>query len=94
MDYGALPPEINSARMYSGPGSGPMLAAAAAWDGVADQLRSTAATYQSVISQLTDDGWQGSASNAMVAAVTPYLTWMNVAWSSPRNWAGATPSTA
>ncbi|WP_203115967.1 PPE domain-containing protein, partial [Mycobacterium canetti] len=25
MDFGALPPEINSGRMYSGPGSGPML---------------------------------------------------------------------
>ena len=32
MDFGALPPEINSGRMYSGPGSGPMLAAAAGWD--------------------------------------------------------------
>ncbi|WP_140908204.1 PPE domain-containing protein, partial [Mycobacterium tuberculosis] len=28
MDFGALPPEINSGRMYCGPGSGPMLAAA------------------------------------------------------------------
>ncbi len=35
MDFGALPPEINSGRMYCGPGSGPMLAAAAAWDGAA-----------------------------------------------------------
>ncbi|TWS86914.1 PPE domain-containing protein, partial [Mycobacterium tuberculosis] len=24
MDFGALPPEINSGRMYCGPGSGPM----------------------------------------------------------------------
>ncbi|WP_264993301.1 PPE domain-containing protein, partial [Mycobacterium montefiorense] len=31
MDYGLLPPEINSARMYAGAHSGPMLAAAAAW---------------------------------------------------------------
>ncbi|RBM05402.1 PPE domain-containing protein, partial [Mycobacterium tuberculosis] len=23
MDFGALPPEINSGRMYCGPGSGP-----------------------------------------------------------------------
>ena len=26
MDFGALPPEINSGRMYSGPGCGSMLA--------------------------------------------------------------------
>ena len=31
LDYAALPPEINSARMYSGSGSAPMLSAAAAW---------------------------------------------------------------
>ena len=38
MDFGALPPEINSARMYAGPGSTPMLAAASAWDQVAAEL--------------------------------------------------------
>ena len=32
LDFGALPPEINSGRMYVGAGSGPMLAAATAWD--------------------------------------------------------------
>ena len=35
MDYGILPPEINSARIYTGPGSGPILAAASAWGGLA-----------------------------------------------------------
>jgi PPE-repeat protein len=78
MDFGALPPEINSARMYFGPGSTPMLAAAAAWDGVADELRSTASTYQSVISELTDEGWLGSAAASMAAAVAPYVTWMSL----------------
>ena len=37
MDFAMLPPEVNSGRMYAGPGSGPMLAAAAAWDGLADR---------------------------------------------------------
>jgi hypothetical protein len=33
-----LPPEINSVRMYTGPGSGPMLAAERTWDGLAAEL--------------------------------------------------------
>jgi PPE-repeat protein len=32
VDFGALPPEINSGRMYAGPGAGPMMAAATAWN--------------------------------------------------------------
>lgn len=78
MDYGALPPEINSARMYLGPGSAPMLAAAAAWDGLAAELSSTAALYQSVIGGLVSEGWLGPASASMIAAVTPYMTWMRL----------------
>ena len=77
MDFGALPPEINSARMYSGPGSAPMLAAAAAWAGLAAELHMTASTYQSVIAGLTGEGWLGPASASMAAAVAPYLTWMS-----------------
>ena len=39
LDFGALPPEINSARMYAGPGSGSMITAAAGWEGLAADLR-------------------------------------------------------
>jgi hypothetical protein len=75
MDFGVLPPEINSGRMYTGPGAGPMLLAAAAWDGLAAQLHSTAASYSSVISGLTA-GWQGPSSETMAAAAAPYVAWM------------------
>jgi PPE-repeat protein len=77
MDYGALPPEINSTRMYAGPGASSMLVAAAAWDGLAADLNSTAASYGSVISGLTDESWQGVASTSMAAAAAPYVTWMS-----------------
>ena len=50
MDFAILPPEINSGRMYAGPGSGPMLAAAAARDGLASELGSAAASFSSVAS--------------------------------------------
>ena len=77
MDFGALPPEVNSARMYAGPGSGPMLAAAAAWDGLAAELRSAASSYGSVVSGLTGESWLGPSSTAMAAAAAPYVAWMN-----------------
>jgi PPE-repeat protein len=76
MDFGMLPPEVNSARMYAGPGAGPMLASAAAWDGLAAQLHLTAASYSSEISGLAA-GWQGPSSAAMAAAAAPYTAWMS-----------------
>src|ERR1700759_1459579 len=77
LDFGALPPEINSARMYAGPGSGSMITAAAGWEGLAADLRSQAASYSSVVSELTSDGWRGPASASMAAAAAPYAAWMN-----------------
>jgi PPE-repeat protein len=76
MDFGAFPPEINSGRMYAGPGAGSMLAASAAWDGLAAELHTTAAAAGSVVSGLTGEAWQGVSSTSMAAAVAPYLTWM------------------
>jgi PPE-repeat protein len=77
MDYGALPPEINSGRMYTGPGSGSMLTAAAAWDQLANELYTTAENYGSVVSGLTSGPWQGRASAAMASAAAPYSAWLN-----------------
>ena len=77
MDFSALPPEINSARMYSGPGAGPLMAAATAWDELATELNSTAASYSSVISGLTSEDWLGPSSASMAAAAAPYAAWMS-----------------
>ncbi|OBG36766.1 hypothetical protein A5672_19455 [Mycobacterium alsense] len=76
MDFATLPPEINSGRMYAGSGAGPMLAAAAAWDGLAAQLHSTAGSYRSVVSGLISGPWLGPASAAMAAAAGPYAAWI------------------
>ena len=77
LDFAMLPPEVNSARMYTGPGSAPMLAAASAWKGLAAELRSTALVYDSVLTGLTSEGWHGPAASSMTAAATPYVTWMS-----------------
>ncbi|ORW04795.1 PPE family protein [Mycobacterium kyorinense] len=77
MDFAALPPEINSGRMYTGPGPGPMLAAAAAWDELASELASTASSYQSVIDGVVSGPWLGASSASMAAAAAPYVAWMS-----------------
>lgn len=77
MDFGVLPPEINSGRMYAGPGSGPMMAAAAAWDSLAAELGLAAGGYRLAISELTGAYWAGPAAASMVAAVTPYVAWLS-----------------
>jgi PPE-repeat protein len=76
MFYAAFPPEINSGRMYTGAGSEPLLAAAAAWGELANELQQAAASYSAVISSLTSGPWLGPTSLSMAAATAPYLTWM------------------
>lgn len=71
LDFATLPPEINSARMYSGAGSAPMLAAASAWHGLSAELRASALSYSSVLSTLTGEEWHGPASASMTAAAAP-----------------------
>jgi PPE-repeat protein len=76
MFYAAFPPEINSGRMYTGAGSGPLIAAATAWDELATELQSASDSYASLISSLTSGPWLGPTSLNMAAAITPYVTWM------------------
>jgi PPE-repeat protein len=76
MDFGFYPPEINSGRMYSGPGSGPMLAAAQAWMSLADSLYTAASGYQSVVSELTP-AWAGPSSVSMSSAAASFVEWLS-----------------
>ncbi len=84
------PPEINSGRMYAGPGSGPLLAAAQAWVAVADELSAVASGYQSVVSELTAGLWTGPSSASMTRAATGYVEWL----SNTAAWAERTASQA
>ncbi len=61
--------------MYTGPGSGPMMTAAAAWDGLAAELYSSASFNGLVISDLTSV-WLGPSSILMATAVTTFVSWM------------------
>jgi PPE-repeat protein len=78
LDFAFLPPEINSALMYAGAGSGPLLAAAAAWDGLASEMWASASSFDSVVSGLASNGqWMGPASESMTQAAGPYLQWLH-----------------
>ena len=76
IDFGALPPDVNSARMYAGAGSTSLTTAASAWNSLAAELNSAALGYDSVLTQLSSEEWLGPASTAAVQALTPYVTWV------------------
>ncbi|GAA4540101.1 PPE family protein [Mycobacterium paraffinicum] len=75
IDFGAFPPEFNSARMYAGPGPVSLVAASVAWDGLAAELHSAASSYRSVIAGLTTGRWMGPSSLTMASAFAPYMAW-------------------
>src|ERR1700761_7894760 len=76
MDFGALPPEVNSGRMYSGPGPATLLAASAEWEELAAEMNEAASRCVSVVTELIGDSWTGPSSMAMTAAVLPYAGWV------------------
>jgi PPE-repeat protein len=76
MSFMMFPPEVNSSLMYSGAGSGPLMAAASAWSELAADLETTAASYQTVIAQLTGTTWLGPSSARMAAAAAPFVAWL------------------
>ncbi|WP_297598036.1 PPE family protein [Mycobacterium sp.] len=75
MDWAFLPPEINSARMYTGPGMGSLLTAAGSWDAMSAELSSTAEGYESTLAGL-DLQWRGPAAQAMALAAARYAGWL------------------
>jgi PPE-repeat protein len=76
MSFSLIPPEINSALMYQGAGSGPLLEAATAWDELAADLESTATQYQTAVTNLTTGTWLGPSSAHMASAAEPYIAWL------------------
>ncbi|GFG96050.1 PPE family protein [Mycobacterium timonense] len=79
LDYGAFPPEFNSSRIYTGPGSGSLMAAASAWSTLAAELNAAALSYEQVVTSLSSEEWLGTASVTMAQAVEPYIAWMTTA---------------
>ncbi|MCV7445227.1 PPE family protein [Mycobacterium paraense] len=76
MSFAVWPPEVNSVLLLDGPGSGPMLEAAAAWDGIRSELSAAANAFNSVTSDLAGQAWQGPSSASMTNAAAGYVNWL------------------
>lgn len=78
MFYGALPPEVNTARLMAGAGIEPMYQAAAGWEMLAISLETQADELASSLVAL-QGSWQGSGSESAVQSTTPMIAWLRTA---------------
>jgi PPE-repeat protein len=80
--------------MFAGPGAGPLLAAAAAWNALAEELASSAASFGSVTSELVSGSWLGPSSAAMMAVAAQYAGWLRTAATHAEGAAGQAAAVA
>ncbi|WP_282784802.1 PPE family protein [Nocardia sp. CC201C] len=75
LDFAALPPEVNSARLSTGPGPGPMTATAAGYSGIAAALSGTAASSDGSMNAMSAS-WQGPSATSATSAFRAHANWL------------------
>lgn len=79
MSFLLLPPELNSARIFAGAGSEPLVALTSAWQGIGAELAEAADGFSALTTELPAEVWKGPASAAMSEATGSYTNWLRAA---------------